>query len=721
MNCETSKRTYVSEFREWLRLVLVLASCMIFVCFFTVASSVGQSSSAAPQSVVTRVSAEPQSIISLAPSPKLPAEIVALRPGGAKFENAPANYHVFAAATVGEEAAVEELTLNFAGETTLTRIKSTTKDFVIESGGTCQEGDRYTRGESCSLLVRFTPQGPGHRLGFVSIAHSASSISASVGLTGNGYVPVVSFTPSLITTVPATVSGGVGIIDSATSLTVAGDVLYIGDTGNNYVREIDSTGTLDNISTDGNPPTSVAVDSFGFIYILSSSSDYFDFYTPWGGEVVFSNAYKGGSTCTPSAPCELSTVGMNDAGYINIDPNDNLFMAERTQGALEMPVAGLAGSSSAALKLWYLYDDWEYANLSPGALGVDAFDNLYSYDNYVNVYCWIIEEPEYGAAAGDPTSTRVAGAGNNGCGYSGDGGQAADAEISSSVGQIAFDIAGNLYFTDSGNQRVRRIDANTGIIRTIAGNGTVGYKGDGGAATGAELDAPTGVAVDSQGQVYILQNSATTGTAQVVRKVETTGDLTFPSTTEGVASATLIVNVANTGNNTLSFVRETISGSDPGDFSIDPNTTSCNFAAANYLYAGEDCQIGVIFKPAAVGARAATINLVDNTVNSVNRIDLSGTSVAAAAVKFTAPAATADLTSETKITLAVKVTSSYSTPTGKVTFLVDGKVVGSSSLVSGVASLGVGELASGTHQLIARYRGDKYHAAAQASETLTVQ
>jgi hypothetical protein len=45
------------------------------------------------------------------------------------------------------------------------------------------------------------------------------------------------------------------------------------------------------------------------------------------------------------------------------------------------------------------------------------------------------------------------------------------------IGQIAFDVAGNLYSTDSGNQRVRRIDAVSGIIRTIAGNGTAGYAG----------------------------------------------------------------------------------------------------------------------------------------------------------------------------------------------------------------------------------------------------
>ena len=67
---------------------------------------------------------------------------------------------------------------------------------------------------------------------------------------------------------------------------------------------------------------------------------------------------------------------------------------------------------------------------------------------------------------------------------------------------IAFDRAGNLYFSDTFNHRIRRVEAATGIISTIAGNGDAGYSGDGGPATAAALNEPYGVVVDRAGNVY---------------------------------------------------------------------------------------------------------------------------------------------------------------------------------------------------------------------------
>ena len=92
-------------------------------------------------------------------------------------------------------------------------------------------------------------------------------------------------------------------------------------------------------------------------------------------------------------------------------------------------------------------------------------------------------------------------AGNGTAGYSGDGGAATSAEINLTNG-LAVDSIGNLYISDTSNNRIRKVTT-SGTISTVAGNGTMGYSGDGGAASSAELNFPTGVVVDSAGNIYL--------------------------------------------------------------------------------------------------------------------------------------------------------------------------------------------------------------------------
>ena len=110
------------------------------------------------------------------------------------------------------------------------------------------------------------------------------------------------------------------------------------------------------------------------------------------------------------------------------------------------------------------------------------------------------------AAAQTSTSTisAVAGSQAAGSGYTGDGGQATSATLYGPTG-IAIDSAGKIYFADTSNHVVRMISA--GVITTIAGTGVAGFAGDGGAATGALLNQPNGVAVDSAGNVYIADST----------------------------------------------------------------------------------------------------------------------------------------------------------------------------------------------------------------------
>jgi sugar lactone lactonase YvrE len=127
----------------------------------------------------------------------------------------------------------------------------------------------------------------------------------------------------------------------------------------------------------------------------------------------------------------------------------------------------------------------------PSAIVFDAQGNLYFAETGNHVI------REFSIAG---VLTTIAGKGVQG--FAGDGGPAMAAELDSPAG-LAMDGAGNLYIADSHNHRVREVDAATGVIRSFAGTGVAGFSGDGGAATAAELDLPTALAVDAAGNVYV--------------------------------------------------------------------------------------------------------------------------------------------------------------------------------------------------------------------------
>jgi uncharacterized protein (TIGR03437 family) len=100
--------------------------------------------------------------------------------------------------------------------------------------------------------------------------------------------------------------------------------------------------------------------------------------------------------------------------------------------------------------------------------------------------------------------TTVAGNGTFGTqGFGGDAGPATSAKLSSPWG-VAVDASGNMFIADYGNHRIRKVS--NGVITTVAGNGTIGFSGDGGAATSAQLNYPLGVAIDSSGSLFIADS-----------------------------------------------------------------------------------------------------------------------------------------------------------------------------------------------------------------------
>ncbi len=131
----------------------------------------------------------------------------------------------------------------------------------------------------------------------------------------------------------------------------------------------------------------------------------------------------------------------------------------------------------------------------PGGLAYDSNGNLYiaaTNDHVVRVV--------------SPTGVINTFAGTGAQGFSGDGGVATSAQLDSPTG-VAVDSSNNIYIADTHNNRIREVVAATGIINTIAGTGVAGFLGDGAAATSAELNYPTAVAVDSAGTVYIADTN----------------------------------------------------------------------------------------------------------------------------------------------------------------------------------------------------------------------
>ncbi len=96
-------------------------------------------------------------------------------------------------------------------------------------------------------------------------------------------------------------------------------------------------------------------------------------------------------------------------------------------------------------------------------------------------------------------------AGNGTKGFSGDNGPATSAQLEG-LSSITFDTFDNLYFVDGGNNAIRKVDHSTGIITTVAGNGTSGFSGDNGLATSAQLYIPRNIAFDALGDLFIVDS-----------------------------------------------------------------------------------------------------------------------------------------------------------------------------------------------------------------------
>ena len=226
------------------------------------------------------------------------------------------------------------------------------------------------------------------------------------------------------------------------------DNLFITDTGNHLVRRIDTTGTI--------------------VTVAGSGERGFD----WDGAALESQLSRPTGVAVDGLG-NLYFAGYDNYGIRRVDAGGNM---RRVEGSQE-PYAG------------------------PGDEEWDSRDRGIAVDDAGNVYIANVDDNYIRRVDATGTVSVIAGTPRD-PGFSGDGGPAAEAQLSYPA-DVALDHEGNIYIADTGNHRIRMIDA-TGTITTIAGTGTAGYSGDGGSAVEAQLASPFALTVDRDGKLYIV-------------------------------------------------------------------------------------------------------------------------------------------------------------------------------------------------------------------------
>jgi sugar lactone lactonase YvrE len=300
--------------------------------------------------------------------------------------------------------------------------------------------------------------------------------------------------------------------------------LFIVDSGNNRVRRVDATtgiittvaGRADGFNGDGGPATSaslsspggIAVDEAGNLFIADTGNSRVrrvdaatGIITTVAGNGKFSFGGDGG---------RATSASLNSPEDVAVDAAGNLFIVDTFNSRIRRVdtngnITTVAGNGRSGP----LGDGGPAINASlilPDGIVVDRMGNLFVVDT---------ENNRVRRVNTDGTIMTVAG--NGSVGFGGDGGRAVNASLNFPEG-IAIDGMGNLFIVDTENSRVRRIDAATGIIATVAGNGMAGFRGDGGRAIDASLNFPEEVALDAAGNLFIADTEN-----NVIRSVKVAG------------------------------------------------------------------------------------------------------------------------------------------------------------------------------------------------------
>ena len=503
-----------------------------------------------------------------------------------------------------------------------------------------------------------------------------------------------------------------------------------------------------------NYPSAVTADSSGNIYIPDPSNYRIRKIAAATGII---STVAGNGTNSFSGDGGLATnASMQGANGVAVDGSGNIFIADtydnriRKVSASTGIITTIAGNGTSGFS-----GDGGPATSAelkgPTGIALDSSGNIYIGDTSNNRVRKI-------TVATGIIST-VAGSGNGSVFYSGDGGPATSACMYYPHG-IALDASGNIYIADGNNQRIRKVTISTGVITTIAGSGVQGYSGDGSAATAAKLNYPLSVAVDSNGNVYVGD-----GSNQRIRKITpSTGVITTiagngtggfvgdsgPATSAEIYGANGIaldssanLYIADTGNQRIRMVGALAPAKAVPTLGL---TSSVN----PLLYGGTS-----VFTASISGGRTAggtvTFQINGNTFGTATvsgtTAVYSGSNEAWAAGTYTISAvysgdannngATTTLTqtvnkaspalrlaSSTNPSIfgALTLTATISTgPAGTITFLDGSTSIGSATISGTTATLSAPGLTVGSHTIAASWAGNgNYNPITSASITQVV-